>query len=80
MADTMLPNTLMMLSRPYCLWLRSTRGRARCAAAAIRKCLRSPTHSEARWGDDAISALYFVAMAVRSSCRAATSQPTQFEM
>jgi hypothetical protein len=34
MADTMLPNTLMMLSCPYCLWLHSARGRARCAAAA----------------------------------------------
>jgi hypothetical protein len=37
MADTMLPNTLMILSCPYCLWLRSARGRAHCAAAAIRK-------------------------------------------
>src|SRR3954469_18663257 len=34
MADTMLPNTLMMPSCPYCLWLHSARGRARCAAAA----------------------------------------------
>jgi hypothetical protein len=34
MADTMLPNTLMMLSCPYCLWLHSARGRARYAAAA----------------------------------------------
>jgi hypothetical protein len=33
MADTMLPNTLMMPSCPYGLWLHSARGRARCAAA-----------------------------------------------
>jgi hypothetical protein len=55
--------------------------RARVAARPpIRKCFRSRAHSEARWGDDAISALYFVAIAVRCSWRAATSQPTQFEM
>src|SRR3954447_10299207 len=80
MADTMLPNTLMIPSCLYCLWLHSARGRARCAAAPIRNCFRSPRHSEARWGDDAISTLYFVAMAVRCSCRATTSQPTRFEM
>src|SRR3979490_2335117 len=33
MADTMLPNTLMMPSCPYGLWLHSARGHARCAAA-----------------------------------------------
>jgi hypothetical protein len=71
MADTMLPNTLMMPSCPYCLWLHPARGRPRCTAAA--KCLRSPPHSEARWGNDAISALYFVAMAMRCSCPAAPS-------
>src|SRR4051794_63371 len=39
MADTMLPNTLMMPSCPYCLWLHSGRGRARCAAAAKSQAL-----------------------------------------
>jgi hypothetical protein len=80
MADTMLPNTLMA---PSCRIVFGCTRHADARAAPrppIRKCIRSPTHSEARWGDDAIRALNFVAVAVRCSCRAATSQPTQFEV
>src|SRR3954465_11375587 len=76
MADTMLPNTLMLPSCPYCLGCTRHAG-ARFSTAAHSRVLRSPVHSEARRGDDAISAFYFLTVAVRCSGRAATSQPTR---
>ena len=80
MADTMLPNTLMM---PSCRIVFGCTQHADARVAPrppIRKCFRSRSHSEARWGEDAISSLYFFAIAVSCSLRAATSQPTRFEM